>query len=62
MTAFARVPTHFVHLLLGLGAIVVLLAYVIFDIRKNGWQSFVRRIRSKAPNEEGSSPTQDLKS
>jgi hypothetical protein len=42
---------HFFHILFGLGAAVVFGAYVVVDIRRNGWPTFSWRIRP--PGERG---------
>jgi hypothetical protein len=36
---------HFFHILFGLGAAGVFAAYVLVDVRRNGWPTFSWRIR-----------------
>jgi hypothetical protein len=36
---------HFFHILFGLGAAAVFAAYVLVDIRRNGWPTFSWRVR-----------------
>lgn len=38
---------HFFHIVFGIGAGVVFFAFVIGDIRRNGWPSFSWRLRSE---------------
>lgn len=40
---------HFFHILFGSGAVGVFVAYVAFDIRRNGWPRFSWRIREREP-------------
>ena len=40
---------HFFHIVFGIGAGLVFFAYVIGDIRRNGWPSFSWRLHPGAP-------------
>ena len=40
---------HFFHIVFGIGAGVIFFAYVIRDIRRNGWPSFSWRLHERAP-------------
>ena len=40
---------HFFHIVFGIGAGIIFFAFVIRDIRRNGWPSFSWRLQERAP-------------